>query len=72
MLGHKFSFRFFFHFSLQKLRLFSSDAGAIFPMDSHLETHVKDESLFSGSNVILEYVDNSCTHLVDFEKYKPG
>lgn len=56
----------------QKLRLFSAEDGDIFTTDGDLETYVKDELLFSGSNVILEYVENKCSHLDDYKTYRPG
>ena len=58
--------------TFQKLRLFSIEDGDIFTTDSNLERLVNEESLFSGSSVILEYVDNNCVHLEDFKSYKPG
>lgn len=56
----------------KKLRLFSAEDGDIFTTDSNLESLVNEESLFSGSSVILEYVDNNCLHLEDLKSYKPG
>ena len=56
----------------QKLRLFSAEDGDIFTTDSDLDTYMKDELLFSGSSVILEYVENNCLHLDNYKTYKPG
>ncbi|KAL3858582.1 hypothetical protein ACJMK2_008855 [Sinanodonta woodiana] len=44
----------------KKLRLFTSDNGNLLPTEQTLENLVQEDILFSGSSVILKYVDNSC------------
>ncbi|XP_045191831.1 AN1-type zinc finger protein 1-like [Mercenaria mercenaria] len=56
--------------SAKKLRLFSSEDGTILRTDCAIETLVKEELIFSGSSVILEYVENNSEKLDDISVYK--
>ncbi|XP_052229301.1 AN1-type zinc finger protein 1-like isoform X3 [Dreissena polymorpha] len=54
----------------KKLRLFSADTGALLATDCDIGCMVQQELVFSGSPVILEYVDSSCVELQDLIQYK--
>lgn len=58
------------YFVFQKLRLFSAESGALFSTESDIDSLMKQELIFSGSSVILEYVDNNVDCLEDLTLYK--
>lgn len=53
----------------KKLRLFLADTGTLLPTDQSFETILKEELVYSGSSVILEYVDNDTERLDDVTVY---
>ncbi|XP_033126057.1 AN1-type zinc finger protein 1-like isoform X1 [Anneissia japonica] len=55
----------------KKLRLFHPVVGVVYPMDQKLyELLDGEQCLFSGGDVIIEYVENDCTQLEDVDIYK--
>ena len=54
----------------QKLRIFTKEDGTLISMEKTLENVIKEEVIFNGSSVILEYVDNDVQFLQDPEKYQ--
>ncbi|WAR13309.1 ZFAN1-like protein [Mya arenaria] len=53
----------------KKLRLFSTLTGDLYPTDCDVGSLLQGELLYSGSSVILEYVDNDCTCISDLTLY---
>ena len=58
----------FFH--LQKLKLFSHDNGQMISTEKSLESLMTEETIFSGSSVILEYVTSNVSQLDNTDDYK--
>ncbi|XP_060587739.1 AN1-type zinc finger protein 1-like [Ruditapes philippinarum] len=54
----------------KKLRLFSTDDGTVLQTDCHIEMLLKQELIFNGSSVILEYVHNNTEILDHLSVYK--
>ncbi|KAL4235022.1 AN1-type zinc finger protein 1 [Mactra antiquata] len=54
----------------KKLRLFHTEDGDILPTDCDLDSLVKQEILYSGSSLILEYVEENIQTLQDLSLYK--
>ena len=54
----------------QKLRIFTKEDGTLISMEKTLENVIKEEVIFNGSSVILEYVDNDVQFLQEPEKYQ--
>lgn len=61
----------FFLFLAQKLRLCHPQTGEAFQMDDTLLSILAhpEAPLYNGGDVILEYLDNECTHLEDVAEY---
>ncbi|CAH1779522.1 unnamed protein product [Owenia fusiformis] len=54
----------------KKLRLFDTNVGAKLNVDSTIEDALVESSeVFNGSTLILEYVENDCNILDDFQSY---
>ena len=58
----------FFH--LPKLKLFSHDNGQMISTEKLLESLMTEETIFSGSSVILEYVTSNVSQLDNTDDYK--
>ncbi|XP_077983492.1 AN1-type zinc finger protein 1-like [Glandiceps talaboti] len=55
----------------KKLRVFDADSGSILPLEDRLETCLESENatLLNGGQIIIEYVDDSCTLVSNTETY---
>ncbi|XP_072269349.1 AN1-type zinc finger protein 1 [Pyxicephalus adspersus] len=58
-------------FLLQKLRLCHPETGQALPLDSIVEKWLShpENALYSGGNIIIEYLDNDCSAVEDPNSY---
>jgi len=59
-----------YFFLFQKLRMFSAETGILYPTDSDIGALVNQQLLFSGSSLVLEYVDNHIDCIEDLTVYR--